>query len=162
MVSRQAVGEYQTNPRAYIRETGVQSDSTSLRSARLTSQTSRRRSKIICLPLSVFSTSLLSRRLFDSSSASNVLSKSCNDSGIRLFSNLSLLVIVIQSLFFSLELWTVSFSDRLSFVERMSKKSTTTKKTVPAMFTKNQPTTDMETNKENPVKPDRLVPWVEK
>lgn len=46
----------------------------------------------------------------------------------------------------------------------MSKKATG-KKTVPAMFTKAQPTTstgDGETNKENKTKPDRLVPWVEK
>jgi len=47
----------------------------------------------------------------------------------------------------------------------MSKKSTG-KKTVPAMFTKAQPTTttsaDVTTDKENKSKPDRLVPWVEK
>jgi hypothetical protein len=48
----------------------------------------------------------------------------------------------------------------------MSKKPAVKKPTVPAMFTKNPPTTttskDEETDKENKSKNDRLVPWVEK
>ncbi len=49
----------------------------------------------------------------------------------------------------------------------MSKKPAVKKPTVPAMFTKNPPTTtttskDDETDKENKLKNDRLVPWVEK
>jgi hypothetical protein len=41
----------------------------------------------------------------------------------------------------------------------MSKKPAAKKPTVPAMFTKNPPTT---TSKEDKSKDDRLVPWVEK
>ncbi|CAF4355846.1 unnamed protein product, partial [Adineta steineri] len=47
----------------------------------------------------------------------------------------------------------------------MSKKPAVKKPVVPAMFTKNPPSTtnkDTETMKENIPKPDRLVPWVEK
>jgi hypothetical protein len=45
----------------------------------------------------------------------------------------------------------------------MSKKPAVKKTTVPAMFTKNPPTTaDTQTPKEEKSKNDRLVPWVEK
>jgi len=45
----------------------------------------------------------------------------------------------------------------------MSKKPAAKKPIVPAMFTKNPPTTtDTATSKEDKSKDDRLVPWVEK
>ncbi len=48
----------------------------------------------------------------------------------------------------------------------MSKKLAVKKPVVPAMFSKNPPTTtsteDTATSKENKSKDDRLVPWVEK